>query len=297
MRASQSVNFEPTGQVLRIPYAVAEHAVLGGLSAAQMRIALVLIAMNVTSQTSIVKPMFERVTGVRLSNADRVLGAIVADGIISTDIAAFDGKPIFESWTYIRGERGRIAGVIDAKLSIDLQYLISAAGMRHPDIEIAADELRRYSSVAGILMRLRIGAFFARYPHVKKMEASVTPEAGAALFGAFGAKLARIERTTADGEVKAYTSLFRLNAGVIAPGAAEVNSMPISTRGSLPGFKVTATPIVQDTGAGPGQHWISVDLDVVRTVARKSSGPSPLAKLGQRGRYRDACNIERNADK
>lgn len=241
---------------IELPAALANGVVPAGLTAPALRMAMVLIASASASSggISIMKPHLERDAAVRLDNAHRSLerlrGAMIAD---------VRGEParLFDELVYKPGVQKRLAGVITGTVSVAAREAFAAGGNAGRTILIAMDELRRLSTIPGILLLTRFAAERDR----DDLRIRMGEDECAKVFGDYLSR-ATIERQNADGEPFRWTALSRIYAELIEPGVKDLWT-------AVDGFVVDAIPGVP-AQRGHGNAWAYVDVTIKKLAPRKS---------------------------
>jgi len=230
----------------RLPIALCRGLVLGGLSAPALRIALVLAAHSTgDGRFSMTKPTLERLTAIRMDNADRTLDRVRGAEV---DI---DGDVVraFDDIMYTPGVQKRLAGIVSGQLS---SALVTA--MAHPrfggrSVTVDLGELGRLSTVPGILLWLRLST----EPRDGEVRLRFKDEDMLELFGSYIGRAAITRTTAKDGE-HAWTGLSRIFTNLVDPGVRDLWD-------ALEDVAVDARPISR-TGRGHGRAWSSIEVEM-----------------------------------
>ena len=216
-----TTRFPETGELLRLPFQLADRLTVDGLaSAAQLRLALVLVSLSSAGPWSIAKPLLEAMSGVVLDNATSILDPLLGAELVqpATKIKPERRARLFQDITYAPGTRHKTAGIISVTLSSPAMLLLHGAGR---PVIVPADELRRYATMGGMMLRMRLGA---RLSKVKTAKSDTWRLRAEDLTEVFGAQSKRwLVSRTAGGEQKQYMSLRRAADGFFIPGMEEIN--------------------------------------------------------------------------
>ncbi|KQX40386.1 hypothetical protein ASD04_07080 [Devosia sp. Root436] len=221
-------HFPTTETVLSIPLAVAEYLVLEGLTAPQMRIALTLLCLaGAGGQVRIEKPSLERMTGVSMDAANRTLDP-VRKTLLGLHGHPSSGSAVFADIVYEPGKRGVSFGVVSATLSREMRGVMAETGTRM--MKLPADEMREYSSVPSIILRLRLGAALEADKTAAVARMRLRPEDLQPTFGGYARSA--VVRTTSrvTGEVAEHVSLARAGAVLVDPAVNEITKISNSMR-------------------------------------------------------------------
>lgn len=228
--ADKKPDFVDTSEILTVPIALAKGVSFVGLTAAQMRLAITLVSLAVSSgrgNYNLDKPRLQALTAVRLDNANRLL-APIADARVDCPPEPVEhvmwhddivGSRWFESIEYEPGEHRKSAGIITASLSATGSSVMYRHGLGA--IKIAADELRRYSSVFSIMLRLHIGGLLEDTAQSPKLR--ITPGTLHDIFGSYAAA-AEVRSTTKSG-LTTYTSMSRAMEKMLSTARDEINAL------------------------------------------------------------------------
>lgn len=230
----------------RLPIALCQGLILGGLSAPALRIALVLAAhADASGRFSMTKPSLERLTDIRMDNADRIL-----DRVRGAE-AEIDGDPVraFDDITYTPGVQKRLAGIVTGSLSSGM-----VTAMAHPRfggrfVTVDLGELGKLSTVPGILLWLRL----ATERRDGEVRLRLRDEDMLGLFGSYIGRAAITRTTVKDGE-HVWTGLSRIFTNLVDPGVRDLWN-------ALEDVLVDARPISR-TGRGHGRAWSSIELEM-----------------------------------
>lgn len=137
------------------------------------------------------------------------------------------------------------------------------------------DELRRLSTVPGIILYLRCQAILAGKPSSREIVQRWDDQELLEVFGQYAAS-ARSVRTLASGEQSVTVSLSRMTAALLTPGADDL-------RAALDSF---AAAVIEGKplGAGRGKKWSHVDL-VLQRLAPRPKLKDLVAAQNERLRY------------
>jgi hypothetical protein len=243
-------------ETIKLPAALAHGLVPAGLTAPALRMALMLIAAAGarTGRIDILKPHLERGAAVRLDNAHRSLERLRECTIVDAG-----GQPahLFDELVYTPGEQKRLAGIITGSLSGTARAAIGQPQFAGRTIEISLDELRRLSTIPGILLLARLAADRPNGDIRLRMGEDECQRT-------FGDYLSRatIERQNADGQAFRWTALSRIFAELIEPGVKDLWS-------ALDGHVVDAVPGVPEN-RGHGNAWSHIDITLKRLAPRKT---------------------------
>lgn len=256
--------FPPSEVVLRLPMAACEHLVMSGLSAAQMRLALVLTALCHQGNGVVIveKPRLEQLTGITLTSVTKLLAPLMQTTI---DIPGHElhGEHVFEGLEYDGGKKGQVVGRIRASLTIAMEHYLSKG--RSSPVELPADEMRQYASVGAIILRMRLGAAFASQKSSVRATISITPPDVSAIFGSYG-RIAVIKRpSTKTGEIVEKVALSRAGTMLIEPAVNEINEQCRSMR-------------LKSTALLDGRRAVKVIVDATRIEVR-TTAPKPVRKV------------------
>lgn len=250
--------FQPSEVTLNVPLAVASDIDLADLTAPSARLAIALISIaDKSGRIDVLKRDLERVVGVRLDNASRLLEPVMHRFLADV--------------TYVRGEQGKTAGIITGRLSGELTYgLVGQSAGR--TVQITADELRDYRSSAAITFRLRVGAAFAD-PATRVARWRITAEKAAQFFGPTVSSVAALKRDNAAGEKVTSISLARAGKSIIMPAISDLNER-------AEGIRVTAKALLDGDDTLQRRRWIAIDVEA-RRYERVG-----LADLAKRARHK-----------
>lgn len=268
-----SERFLPTEVNLAFPVGFAESVVLGGLTPAQLRIALTLMSLCAgKGRHRISRPDLEQLSGVALNATHKILAPIMANAVIeipSEPDHPANGSLGFSKLDFTPGAKGRRLGFIDVMMSPDAQHAwhIGGAGQ---DITIPADELRCLGTVGGIILRLSFGALFARDKTSKLQRVRMSPEAILPVFGSYG-RNAIISRTSKSGEVRETISLSRAAAVLVEPGVNDINAVSES-------LLLEWHPIAPGEGTKPRWKFIQLNAQRFKKRPPRPSGFSSVSK-------------------
>lgn len=248
--------FRPSNVALNVPLALAERVDLADLTAPSGRLAIALVSLaDRSGRFSVDKPLLERLVGIRLDNASRLLEPVLGHFVGNVE--------------YVRGERGRTAGIISGQLSGELMYgLVGQSAGR--TVQIAADELRDYRSSAAITFRLRVGAAFAD-PATRVTRWRITAENAAHYFGPTTGSVAALKRENSAGETVTSISVARAGKSVILPAIADVNER-------ADGIRVTAKTLLDGDVSMQRRRWIAIDVEARRYERVGLAGLAARAK-------------------
>lgn len=234
--------FQPSNVTLNVPLAVSQRVDLADLTAPSARLAIALVSLaDRSGRFSVDKPLLERIVGIRLDNAARLLEPVLRQFVGNVD--------------YVRGERGRTAGIISGQLSGELMYgLVGQSAGR--TVKIAADELRDYRSSAAITFRLRLAAEFAD-PATRVARWRITAENATQCFGSTVSSVAALTRDNSAGETVTSISLARAGKSVILPAISDVNERAENLR-------VSASTLLDGDESMQRRRWIAIDVEARR---------------------------------
>ena len=250
--------FQPSEVTLNVPLAVASDIDLADLTAPSARLAIALISIaDKSGRIDVLKRDLERVVGVRLDNASRLLEPVMHRFLADV--------------TYVRGEQGKTAGIITGRLSGELTYGLvgQSAGRTLP---IAADELRDYRSSAAITFRLRLAAAFAD-PATRVARWRITAENATQCFGSTVSSVAALTRDNSAGETVTSISLARAGKSVTLPAISDVNERAENLR-------VSASMLLDGDESMQRRRWIAIDVEARRYQKLD------LADLAKRARHK-----------
>lgn len=198
---------------IELPAALAHGLVPAGLTAPSLRMALVLLAAasDGTGNISVMKPHLERDAAVRLDNAHRSLERLREASIVDRN-----GEParLFERLVYSLGEQKRLAGIISGTVSVAAREAFAAGAMSGKAISIALPELRRLSTIPGILLLVHLAADRDGDDFRIRMD----DDECVRTFGHYLSR-ATVERRNTDGETFRWTALSRIFAELVEPGS------------------------------------------------------------------------------
>lgn len=244
--------FPPTNRTISVPMALAAGALPTGLQAPAYR-AFVMLASLATERgyIDLLKPELEKLIATRVDNANAFLDPLRHTMI---DMPGADndavGQPWFESVEYTPGEQKRLAGVVRSRLSSAARSVLSDL-MFTGTVTIDADEFRRLSTVAGIVVYLRCRALLKGSGKAKEVSQRFDDEGLFGLFGQYARSAVSRKRNVA-GEVNQTLSLSRMTDVLLEPGVLDV-------RRNIDDVIVAIT--VGRAGDGQGR-WTHVDLIV-----------------------------------
>ena len=239
---------------IALPIAIASGVIPGDLTAPAMRAALVLIGRaDASGNFDILKPDLERLTDLRLDNADRFLNRLRDSQFETADGMA----PAFAEIVYIAGIKGRLAGVIRGQLSAALIDSISSPVHAGRTVTLAFDELRRLRTTPGILLLL----WLSTRRGDDELRIRMTDRDALQVFGPYVARAAITRTTKRDGEHQ-WTGLSRIFSELVEPGIRDL-------WGAIPGYDIDAVPMSR-TGLGRGRAWSHIEVSMVRLVRRMS---------------------------
>jgi hypothetical protein len=210
-----------SGELLRVPFRLAERLTIDGLTAAQTRLAIVLgILAAEDGSWTIAKPILERMTGIVMNNARKILQPLENAMFVepATDTRPARHIRMFDALEYAPGQRRETAGMITAKLTSSARHALESQGRI---VTVPADEFRRYSSLGGIMLRLRLAAQLASTKGAKSAMWKLTADDMATAFGHHADKWV-IGRKSVGGDDKSYVSLARAADLFFQPGIDEI---------------------------------------------------------------------------
>jgi hypothetical protein len=263
-----------TDRSLDVSAALAQGVLPTGLTAPAFRAFLVLLASaDGSGQIDILKPELERLSGNRMDNAHRFLDRL-RDALI--DAQGVEPAPWFNSLVYTPGVEKRLAGVIRGELSPAARALL-ASPRYQGQVQLQVDELRRLSTVPGVILYLRCQAILAAKPSAREIVQRWNDDELLEVFGQYAAS-ARSVRKLGSGETSVTVSLSRMTAALLRPGADDL-------RAALDTF--TAAVIEgKPLGAGRGKAWSHVDL-VLQRLSPRPKLMDLIAAQNERIRYLD----------
>lgn len=243
-RASRIERFQPSDVVLRLPLTACENLVISGLSAAQMRIAFVLIALchQASGRSFIIeKNRLEQLSAVTLNTVEKLLAPLM-NARIDADGHELHGEFVFENIAYDPGEKGKKVGRVRATMSIAMGHFLAFG--RNRLVEFPADEMRLYSTMGAIILRIRLGAIFAGHKTGAGASIRISGRDVSAIFGSYG-RTAVIKRLSAKtGETVERVALSRVSAMLVEPAIDEINencrSMSLKSTSLLDGRNAVA---------------------------------------------------------
>ncbi len=192
-----------TNLTLDVSAAFSEGVLPTGLTAPAFRAFVVLISSaDGSGQIDILKPELERLSGNRIDNAHRFLDRL-RDSMI--DAPDTEPAPWFSDLTYTPGVEKRLAGVINGELSPAARSLLASPRYQGL-VSLQVDELRRLSTVLGIILYLRCQAILAGKPNAREIVQRWDDEELLEVFGQYAAS-ARSVRKLKNGEASVTVSL------------------------------------------------------------------------------------------
>lgn len=261
----------PTGDILRVPAALASECTIGGLNPSSLRLAVVLATLAFYGEHgawTINKRDLELRTHVVLDNCERLIAPLREAMLEKVDSVV----PLFDSVEYEPGTRWKTAGMISVQLSFAAREMLFS---QQKTVLLPIDEFRAYSSLSGIILRMRLAAHMQALKTSKvdvwRLGADDFEKANA--FGSYAAS-ARIRRTNAAGETTEYVSLSRAADLLLKKGVLEIQAR--ST-----GIELTMTSI--KTGDEANSRWKAIQL----VTKRLSTGKPPkktIADLNKRSK-------------
>lgn len=228
-----------TGEALRMPKMLATDATIGGLNPSSLRLALVLTSMaffGPEGQWTINKRDLEIRTDVVLDNAARLIEPL-REAMLELDQSHVR---LFDVIDYEPGTRWKTAGTITARLSVGARNLLYS---NQETIKLPVDEFRRYASISGIILRMRLAGRMQSTKTAKfdQWQLKADDFAKTSVFGSYGAS-AMIKRTNAAGEIVEYVSLSRAEDKLLRKGVEEINVRSKGVRVEIKAFRNSAEP-------------------------------------------------------
>lgn len=280
-----SERFAPADVNLTFPIGFAESVVIGGLTPAQMRIALVLMSLAKSGgRGSISRPDLEQLTCVTLNNTHRTIMPILDNAVLEIPDDPehpLHGSPVFEKLDFYPGVQKKRLGFINFELSAHAGHALGFGHYAGQVISIPANELRALGTVGSIILRLQLGALFALEKTSKVQRVRLTPDDIMPAFGSYG-RNGLISRTSKDGEVRETISLSRTAAVLIEPAVQEINSVSET-------LYLDWHPIAPGEGTKPRWRAIQITAQKFKKRERGSKGFSSISK----GRKRAPTLAER----
>jgi|GEM_PF-3158774 len=251
----------PSATAITLRLALASGVLLSGLTAPSMRAALVLMSRaSEVGHIDMLKPELERLAGLRLDNANKLIERLLTSAI---DIPAGDdpdnGEPVFDELSYTPGIEKRFAGVITGHLSPAFRSAVGSM-RRAGTMQIEIDVLRRLTTIPGIIMYLRLQAERQRSPRESVFRIRLRDTDAFGWFGQY-CRQASTGRKNAAGDEFRSISLGRIFRHLIEPGIRDLgdalNDMDIDAVAGIPEAAVR------------GRAWSHVDI-VARRLKRVS---------------------------
>lgn len=260
-----------TADILRMPQSLAAECTIGGLNPSSLRLALVLATMGFYGEHgawTINKRDLELRTHVVLDNAERLIAPLRQAMLEKDDIVV----PLFDSVEYEPGTRWKTAGMISVRLNFMAREMLFS---QQKTVLLPIDELRAYSSLSGIMLRMRLAARMQAMKSSKLDEWRLGPEdfEKAGVFGSY-AMSAQIRRSNAKGEIVEYVSLSRAADLLLKKGVAEIN-----TRST--GVELTMIPIKM--GDDANSRWKAIQL-VTKRLSTGKPAKKTMADLNKRSK-------------
>lgn len=260
--------FPPSGELLRVPSKLADSLIIEGLTPAQTRLAVVLVALAaVDGSWTIAKPWLERMTGIVMDNASKLLqpleGAILFQPATSKLPAR--GVRLFEDLDYRPGHRRKTAGLITARLTDAARLMLHGSA----PVIISADEFRRYATIGGIILRLRLGARLGKLKGPQIDSWRLRPEDLETEFGEIAQRW-QISRKSVSGDDQQYLSLSRASHLFFEPGCDEIDEVSETVSVQLRALTL---------GEGPRSRWKAIIIESrPLRVLHPATDPAPTAE-------------------